>query len=434
MFIPAVVSLLGVSRAASQPLKIPAGGVETSGIVMDAKGDFTYRDPDPKAIEQARAKANAPKAAAKDEKLVYISLPRLTPIIKELQLREKPIPEELTYLGGLTQIRYVLAYPEEKELIIVGTCEPWDKTNPIEPIGTVTGRPIIMLDDLVAALRTARTMRRGGENGGGFGCSIDPSKGVEDRIAKVNKEYAQKPRPEKMEALKKAIGPQVVKVFNTNDDTRLAFVCVAADCKLKRLALGVEPSPAPGIGTIIESSGKVPMSHIWFELAYDPVLSSEDGNAFALQGARLQVKVGEEMFNDKDATHRAISFAKQFNLAVPKLCAAIPVFQDLQNMGDLAMATTLMKMERMDDKVKWDSGVVHAVIGWEIMTLPHPHHVDTIVASPTGTVVHGGVFLSADPLLDPDKRKVDKKNTLGPIYEQVKKMIEDSKGPLLTAP
>ena len=175
-----------------------------------------------------------------------------------------------------------------------------------------------------------------------------------------------------MEALKKAIGPSKVKVFNTNDNTRLAFVCAAADCKLKRFALGVEPCPFPGTGTIVEGSSKFPLSHVWFELAYDPVLSAEDGNAFQLSGPRLQVKVGEEMFSDKDATRRAVTFAKQFNLAEPKIAAAVPIFQDLQNMGDLAMLTTLMKVERMEDKVKWDALPVHAVIGWSVQTLPPP--------------------------------------------------------------
>ena len=429
-----VFVLVCTFQAIAEPISVPAVGFESSGVIMDAQGEFTFRDPDPKTIEAARLKASASKVVKSDEKLAYISLPRLTPLIKEMQLREKPVPEEYRYLGGLTQIRYVLAYPEEHELVIVGPAEPWDTTNPVEPIGKITGRPIIQLDDLIAAMRTARKMRRGGENGGGFGCSIDPTKGVEDRIAKATKETAQKPRPEKMIALKKAIGPQAVKVFNTTDDTRLAFVCVAADCKLKRIALGIEPSPVPGIGTIVESSARAPLSHVWFELAYDPVLVSEDGNAFQISGPRLQVKVGEESFSDKDATRRAISFAKQFNMAAPKICAAIPIFSDLQNMGDLAMITTIFKMDKIDDKVKWDSLPVYAEIGWSVQNLPPPKNVETLVANTNGMVVSGGVFLSAEPLLDTEKRKLDKKNTLKPMYEQVRKMLEESKGPILSAP
>ena len=42
-------------------------------------------------------------------------------------LREanKPIPDDLKYLGGLTQIRFVFAYPDQKDLIISGPAEPW---------------------------------------------------------------------------------------------------------------------------------------------------------------------------------------------------------------------------------------------------------------------------------------------------------------------
>ena len=425
--------LVGLTAAAAT-LEIPAGGVGFSGLIMDAKGAIHFHEPDAKEMEEAKAKALKPVVVAKEEKLCFISLPRLLPIIKELQLREKPVPDELKYLGGLTQIKYVFAYPDERELVIVGPYEPWDTTNPVQAVGKTTGRPIIQLDDLVAAMRTARSMHRGGENGGTFGCSISPAKGVEERVAKVTKEYAQKPRPEKMAALTKAIGPQQVKVFNTNENTRLALVCVAADCKLKRYALGVEAPPVPGIGVAVESSARVPNSHVWFELAYEPLLTSEDGFAFELKGPRLQVKVGEEEFSDKDATHRAVGFAKQMNQKMPQLCASVAAFADLQNMADLAVATTLIKIDKLDDKVKWDSLPVHAVIGWEILTLPPPKTVDTVVAYTNGAIVQGGVALGAEAYLDPDTRKVDKKNTLKPMYDTVQKMLDDVKTPIWATP
>jgi hypothetical protein len=408
------------------PVTLPEGGFTISDISEDGKGALHYREPSPQAAEEARVKAKAPLVMLKDEKLCYVSLPRLFPIIKELNLREKEIPEQLKYLGGMTRLHYVFVYPDEREIILVGSCEPWDSTNPAEAIGKVTGRPIMQLDDLVCALRTARLMRRGGANGGAFGCSIDPSKGVEGRVAKVMKDFATKPRPEKIDALVKAIGPQTIKVFNMNDDTRLALVCAAADCKLKRYALGVEQPPVPGIGVVVESTSRIPNSRVWFESAYDPLLVSEDGYAYQLRGPRLQVKVGEEMFTDKDATHRAVAFAKQFNLKMPQLCAAVPVFADLQNMADLAMAATLIRIDRLDDKVKADFLPVHAVIGWPIRNFPVPHTAETVVSTATSNLVSGGVSLASEPLLDPEKRAVDKKQTMAPVYEMVKKFAEDS--------
>jgi hypothetical protein len=420
-----------LSRVLGDPVAIPSGGLILSDVSEDAAGAFHFHDPSPQALEEARNKAKAPLPAVKDEKLCYVSLPRLFPIIKELNLREKEIPEPLKYLGGMTRLHYVFVYPDEREIILVGSAEPWDASNPAEPIGKITGRPIMELDDLICAMRTARTMRRGGENGGAFGCFIDPSKGAEGRIAKVMKEYATKPRPEKMEALVKAIGPQTVKVFNTNDDTRLAMVCVAADCKLKRYALGAEQPPVPGIGVSVENSSRIPNSRVWFESAYDPLLVSEDGNAYQLRGPRLAVKVGEEMFTEKNGTHRAMAFAKQFNLKMPQLCASVPVFADLQNMADLAMAATLIRLDKIDDKMKADFLPIHAVIGWPIQTFPVPHTVDTIVSTATSSLISGGVSLASEPLLDPEKRTVDKKRTMAPTYEIVKKFAEDaSAGPV----
>ena len=434
----ALICLACHFQLCAQPIQIPVTGVGISGVFLDANGAVHLHDPNADEAQDARAKAIKAgvisKAVDKNENLCCISLPRLIPIIKELQLREKPIPDELRYLGGLTQIRYLFAYPDERELIIVGSCEPWDTTNPIEPIGKVTGHPIMQLDDLVAAMRTARNMRRGGENGGNFGCSINPEKGVADRVAKWAKAFANKPRPEKMPALAKAVGPQQIAFFNMHDNTRSAFVCVAADCKLKRFALGAEQSPVPGLGVAVEGSARVPDSHVWFDLSYDPILMSEDGFAFELKGQRLQVKAGEEEFNDKDATHKALNFAKQCTQKMPQLCASISAFADLRNVADLAMVATLIRLDKLDEKVKWDSLPVQAVIGWEVQTLPPPKTVDTVVTTANAALVHGGVSLGCETLLDPDLRKPDKKLTLKPVYDAVQKSIENNKVPVWTMP
>ena len=419
---------------AAQPMQMPGEGLSVNGITLDAAGAIHFRDPDPKAIEEARVKAKAAVPITRDEKLCCISLPRLISTVKALREKDKDVPDEIRYLGGMTRIQYVFVYPDERELVIAGPAEAWDATNPLEVIGKVTGRPVMQFDDLIAAMRTARSMRRGGENGGAFGCSIDSARGTEDHVAKLLKENSTKPRPEKMVILAKGIGLQKVKIFNTDDDTRLAFICAAADCKLKRIALGVEEAPIPGIGAAVESS-RAPTSHVWFEMAYQPLLASEEGYAFELKGARLQVKVGEDMFTDKDATHRAIAFAKLFNLNMDKMCAGVPLFADLQNMADLSMVATLIRLDKLDDKVKWDTLDVYAAIGWPVMTLPPARTVDTLVNYTNGAICYGGVSLASEPLLDPEKRKKDVKRTLKPLYESVQKLLDDpKKGPILTRP
>ena len=429
-----LISVAIILQAAADPIQIPVEGLSVNGIMLDSKGAIHFADPDPKAMEEARAKAKAASPIAHDARLCYISLPRLTMAVKALREKDKEVPEEIRYLGGMTRIQYVFVYPDDRELVIAGPAEPWDATNPLEVVGKVTGRPVMQFDDLIAAMRTARSMRRGGENGGAFGCSIDFARGVEGHVAKLLKEHADKPRPEKLVLLAKGIGEQKVKIFNTDDDTRLAFICAAADCKLKRIALGVEEAPVPGIGAAVESS-RAPTSHVWFEMAYQPLLASEDGYAFELRGARLQVKVGEDMFTDKDATHRAIAFARLFNLNMDKMCAAVPLFADLQNMADLSMVATLIRLDNLNDKVKWDALDVYAVIGWPVMTLPPARTVDALVNYTNGAICYGGVSLASEPLLDPEKRRKDVKQTLKPLYDGAQKLLEDTKaGPILARP
>jgi hypothetical protein len=210
-----------------------------NGVYIDADGTLHQRQTDTAndlAAQRLRAKAlNQPP---KSQDLTYISLPRLFEAVQSLTEQKKDLPDNLRYLSGLTQIRYVFVYPEEHDLVIAGPSEAFDATIKTEPHGKVTGRPVLHLDDLVTALRNPRA----------FGCSLDPHPDSLNRSNAVMKELANAARGERMNALKEAMGAQQVRLFGVPADTRLAFVTIAADYKLKRLMLGLDPMPVPGVG------------------------------------------------------------------------------------------------------------------------------------------------------------------------------------------
>ena len=68
------------------------------------------------------------------------------------------------------------------------------------------------------------------------------------KSADVMARFASASRKERMDEMVKALGPQRVRVFGTEPDTRLALVCVAADYELKRFALGLDRAPVAGVG------------------------------------------------------------------------------------------------------------------------------------------------------------------------------------------
>ena len=85
----------------------------------------------------------------------YISLNKLLGEVRAATEAKRELPDALRYLSGIAQLRYVFVFPEDHDLVLAGTSEPFDATNKLQPIGKLTGRPVMHLDDLVTALRSA---------------------------------------------------------------------------------------------------------------------------------------------------------------------------------------------------------------------------------------------------------------------------------------
>ena len=66
-------------------------------------------------------------------------------------------PTPIKYLAGLQRIHYVFVYPEQKDIVLVGPGEGWKVDAKGNVVGITTGRPVMLLDDLLVALRTAKS-------------------------------------------------------------------------------------------------------------------------------------------------------------------------------------------------------------------------------------------------------------------------------------
>lgn len=362
---------------------VPGVWIEQDGNVKSRQVDATQE------LNAIRARAKAAAAAAKDEKLAYVSLPRLFERARAAIDAGKPIPDELRYLGGLTQVRYVLVYPQEKDLVIAGPAEPFTlKGDGMYAFGKRSGRPVLQLDDLVVALRTANS-----RDGRVFGCRIDPNPKSMELSKEVMNKFARAPRKERMDAMAKALGPQQVSVFGTQADTRLAFVCVAADYKLKRFALGLEPAAnAPGVnvGNAVDNT-RAAMNRFWFETGYEPLRVSADGNAYEIRGQRLQIKAGKFDFDPRGATEKAMEFARKMNARVPALAVAEPLVAELQNVADLSLLANLVRIDRLDRKAGWDAAWLLDESKFPVKKVPVPVTADTLVSATGGSLAAGGV-------------------------------------------
>ena len=96
-----------------------------------------------------------------------------------------------------------------------------------------SGRPLLLLEDLIVALRSIEQARAGG-----IQCSIDPAP---EGIARLQKFLAAQktigPAPEAVfRGMEEALGPQKVRVGGVPADSRFARVLVAAALPLRAAA------------------------------------------------------------------------------------------------------------------------------------------------------------------------------------------------------
>lgn len=381
------------------------GPPQVFGIYIDSSGTLGHRQADAnKALGRLRS-----ARSTKEGQLAYVSLAKVFSAAREAIESHQTVPEEARYLQGLTQIRYIFIYPEEKDLVFAGPAESIDDSNPLLPLGKLTGRPVIQLDDLVVALRAAQEQR-----GRPFGCSIDPAPHALEKGQQVARDYANAPRAELIAALAKALGPQPIRIFGVADNTRFGFACVAADYQLKRYFLGLDAPPVPGLGNPTDSTRAAGNAY-WFEAMYEPLLVSEDGNSYEIRGQRLGIKTGHIPFDAQGATPRAQAWAKTFTQKTPQIQRAMPLFADLANLADLSLAAQLIRADHLAEKAKLDLGWVMDSSRYTVATIPTPRQTDTLVNITNGSVTAGGVTISTAPLIK--ERKIDRDRTLAPIRE-----------------
>ena len=390
-------------------------GQDVFGVYVDPTGTLRQRAVSPKELGLLRERARkATDAKVAGGGLHFVSLNKLFADARKLAEQNQPLPDAIKHLGGLTQIQYVFAYPQEKDLVIAGPAEEIEKTVPLQPRGKTTGRPVLHFDDLVVAMRTARD----GGRMEAIGCSIDLPPNTMTVGKELRQKYARGGRiKDMMTELAQQMGPQNVRYLGVPPDTRVAFVCVAADYKLKRYTHGVEAPPVPGIGHGVDNS-RVAANGWWFEASYEPMLVSPDGSSFEFRGPRLQLKAGGVPFDEKGATEKAKTFAKNFTAKLPQLAAANPLFADLQNVTDLALLSALIRHDKLDERTGCDMAWWRSEGNYQVARVPTARTADTIVNHVAGSVVAGGVKLRMGDFVK--SREADEKNALSEVRSQRK--------------
>lgn len=416
------------------------GGGATSGVAVDADGVLRRvmaNDPTGVLAKQRAQEAllKLDREVATKSKLRKVSLTRLEQVIKKRLADGKVLDDTMKNLAGLTRVQYVFCYPESGDVVIAGPAEAWGQAPSGRMQGIDSGRPVIELQDLVVALRA---FPPGKDNKKPFiYCSIDPTEEGLSRMHEFLHELGGRigdPRKNPgqdqfiVNGLRERLGMQVITVGGISPKTHFAQVMVEADYRMKLIGIGLEVPPVHLTSYVDRANPSQVASNAlqrwYFVPNYQCVKVSEDALAMEMVGEGVKL-VGENEVVGKDGKRSGTSrvnrasdsFVKAFTKVYPKLAEQAPVYAQLRNCIDLAVAAAFIQNQDYYDLAKWKPEVFGDESSYPVETLNPPQQVESAVNSiwkgaTLVTPIGGGVQMRPTEAVDPTNLLQDEKSAV----------------------
>ncbi len=368
----ALIGCLAASQAAHAQFGFGFNRIGiVGGVSVDADG--TVRSASRQELDgwlsKLREASVEPSGEVADKtELRMISLAKLQDEIARAMAADQPLSEEVLYLAGLQRVEYVFVYPEQNDIVLAGPAEGWIVREDATVVGESSGRPVLQLEDLITALRTTEAAKRQA-----ISVSIDPTPEGELRLNRLLSGVRTGPgfNPASIEpAMRKAFGPQMVKLTTVATDSRMAQTLVAADYRMKRLAMNLEKSPVSGMPSYMEmirhgGATKGAQPRWWMACDYDAILHSEDMLAWKLTGRGIKALTEDELVDasgSRQASGKANKLAQRwadlFTEKFDELCAHNAAFGDLRNMMDLNIIATVIRGHQLEKVGQCDLGLL----------------------------------------------------------------------------
>jgi hypothetical protein len=391
-----------ITQTVSPKSWVDGGGAGTlspfpTGVWVDPKGVLRPLMKEARTGDLAALRTSSQQRAGKDDPrqsspLRMISLTRLEKQIEINKALGQGVDEAMKYLAGLRRIEYVFIYPETGDLVIAGPAGDWTVGAENRVVSCDNGDPVLRLDDLVVVFRHMMASRDAN-----FGCMINPRQ----ESLKTAREFAllwskrrlpegSAARKAYCEGLRAAVGKQDIVVFGGLDpQTRAARTLVEADYRMKLVGMGLEPS-VPGVKSYMSLIKTVPKESAilrwWFTLDYDSIQTAKDHLAFNIRGQGAKVESeNEHLTAQGERVHTGESeplnrqFAESFTKHFDELCAKYPIYAELRNLCDLALAASLIREEGLADKVNWHMACFGDPQAFAVERCSAPKEVDSVV-------------------------------------------------------
>ncbi len=276
-----------------------------------------------------------------------------------------------------------------------------------EIVGATTGRAVLLLDDLLVALRSAMQAAQGG-----ISCSIDPTaEGLRryQEMMKFQQTIGSDPQAT-VHGIEQALGPQTITLTGVPPTSHFARVMVAADYRMKRLAMNFDPPPINGLPSYLQMvrpglKGSA-MPRWWLATNYDPLLTDAEGLAWELRGPGVKAMTEEDfLLANGDRVHSgkasptAQKWANNMTARYDELSKRDTIFGELRNCMDLAIVAALLFKENLPGKANCDLSALVGEDGPPVDAFAAPKQVDTqgsfikkgenwIISASGGVLIH----------------------------------------------
>ena len=362
------------------------------GVSVDASGLLSNpTQTNDRALQDAKrdAQLQADADLVKPSQLRKVSLRQLDMLLAGSRHSGQPVPDEVFHLAGLQEIRYVFVYPELNDIVLAGFGEGWKIDDRGFAVGLTTGRPVLLLDDLLVALRTADEAARGG-----ISCSIDPTpEGLQRLMGHLATLRGMGNRNNTLRNIEQQLGPQIITIRGVPETSHFARVLVAADYRMKRLAMNFEPAPVKGLPSFLQmmKSGRgMPQSMLprwWLATNYDSLSRDPEGLAWELRGAGVKamteddyLSTGGQVQHTGKANPVAQQWADNMTGKYAELSVKDPIFGQLRGCMDLAVISALILKEGLMGRVGYDFATLLDETGLPVEEFAAPKRTNSIAS------------------------------------------------------
>ncbi len=356
MLAVAAAALVVAWSAAAEAQVLTTTTRAVGGVSINAEGMLTHIDVARSGeFDKLRLQA-VPDGLRRPSELRKVSLKGLNAAIDEHLRAGTPLSDDVLCLAGLQDIRYVLVYPDQQDIVLAGFGEGWKLDKRGNVVGVTTGRPVILLDDLLTALRAL-----GGNVRGPMTCSIDPTPEGMQRVSALAKRLRDIGNPSATAgAVEEQLGPQKITVGGVPETSHFARVMVAADYRMKRISMGLEAAPVaglPGFMDLMKATGRG-MSNMlprwWLEPNYQSLVRDEEGLSWEIRGGSVKAAAEVDFFDAQGKQHpsgkadpASQRWAEIMTKRYADLALAEPVFGQLRNCMDVAVVAALVAKENL---------------------------------------------------------------------------------------